>query len=220
MAGPASSGLHTRAGNAMGRTRDGLLDGALASIEREGLRGTTMAGISVRSGVAKATLYNHFRTKADVLAGIVEREVDRVADLAGSVLAEPDGSLADALDRAAEALGALPAARRLATTEPAALTPLIAPDPAPTAVAPGWRHAQRRTGELLGAPADGPLVDLVLRWLAGQLLVPAEPETRRHTATLLAHSAASAAAAGPESVSPATPVSPEPAPAGTTGTST
>ena len=180
----------------MGRTRDGLLDGALASIEREGLRGTTMAGISVRSGVAKATLYNHFRTKADVLAAIVEREVDRVADLAVGVLAAADGSLAKALDRAAEALGALPAARRLAQTEPGALTPLLAPDPDSTPGAPGWRHAQRRTGELLGAPADGPLVDLVLRWLAGQLLVPAEPEIRRQTAALLAEAAAPAGTTG------------------------
>ena len=209
MAGPASSGLHTRAGNAMGRTRDGLLDGALASIEREGLRGTTMAGISVRSGVAKATLYNHFRTKADVLAAIVEREVDRVADLAVGVLAGSDGSLVEALDRAAEALGALPAARRLAQTDPGALTPLLAP----TAGAPGWRHAQRRTGELLDAPPDGPLVDLLLRWLAGQLLVPAEPETRRQTAQLLAQAAAPAG-------EPVNPGSLDAAPAGTTGTST
>ena len=193
----------------MGRTRDGLLDGALASIEREGLRGTTMAGISVRSGVAKATLYNHFRTKADVTAAIVEREVDRVADLAGGVLAGAGGSLADALDRAAEALGALPAARRLASTEPGALTPMLAP----TAGAPGWRQAQRRTGELLDARPDGPLVDLVLRWLAGQLLVPAEPATRRQTAQLLAQ-----AAAWPgERVSLG---SPDSAPVGTTGTST
>jgi AcrR family transcriptional regulator len=178
-AGADTPGLHVRAGNAMARTRDGLLDGALACIQRDGLRHTTMAGIAVRSGVAKATLYNHFRTKPDLLRALVLREAERIAVRARA--AREAGSVADALDQAAGDVAALTAVRRVADSEPGALAPLLAPSDTP-----GWEAVRMQAGSALGHPADGPLVDLVLRWLAGQLLVPAPVTARRATAELLA----------------------------------
>ena len=189
--GAGSAGLHVRAGNAMGRTRDGLLDGALACLERDGFRHTTMAGISVRSGVAKATLYNHFRTKPDVLTALVGREVDRIADLA--IDQSGRGSLADALECAAAALAGLPAVRRLALAEPGVLAPLLSPGDGP-----GWQHARLRAAEVLAAPVDGPFVDLVVRWLAGQLLAPVVVPLRRATAELLGAAATAGIGARPD----------------------
>jgi AcrR family transcriptional regulator len=179
-AGAESPGLHVRAGNAMGRTRDGLLDGALACIQRDGVRRTTMAGIAVRSGVAKATLYNHFRTKPELLRALVSREVDRIAELAGA--ARRAGSAADALDLAAAEVAAVAGgvAQRLAVSEATAVVPLLAPG-----VGEGWTTARQRAAEVLAQPADGPLVDLVLRWLAGQLIAPAAPSVRRASAELI-----------------------------------
>jgi AcrR family transcriptional regulator len=185
--GSTPSGLHVRAGNAMGRTRDGLLDGALASIERDGLRHTTMAGIAERSGVAKATLYNHFRTKPDVLAALVAREVDRVADLAGDT--SRHHGLAAALDQAAGELAGMVAARQVAVAEPEALLPLLAPGDGA-----GWEHARQRAAQVLENPAASPLVDLVLRWLAGQLLAAQPPDLRNATAVLLAGAGSAVAA--------------------------
>ena len=61
-------GSHTRAGNAMNRTRAGLLAGAARAFADQGLRRSTMQSVAAAAGVAKATLYNHFRTKDDVVA--------------------------------------------------------------------------------------------------------------------------------------------------------
>src|SRR5947209_6872486 len=70
-------GTRTRAGNAMSRTRTALLGGAARAVEVSGTK-ITMAQVAAAGGVAKATLYNHFRTRGAVLAALVEHEVDTV----------------------------------------------------------------------------------------------------------------------------------------------
>ena len=52
----------------MGRTRTAALDGARRVLAEHGLRKATMGDVAVRGGLAKATLYNHFRTKDDLVA--------------------------------------------------------------------------------------------------------------------------------------------------------
>jgi AcrR family transcriptional regulator len=174
-----AAGLHLRAGNAMGRTREGLLDGALVSIARVGVRRTTMAGICDRSGVARATLYNHFRTKPELLAALVARQVERIATDAST--ARGAGGPGAALDRAAELVASLPAGRRVADIEPEVLLPLLVPSSSA-----GWRHARTTASDLLGVPVEHPLVDIVLMWLASQVLAPQDAVPRRATADLLA----------------------------------
>jgi AcrR family transcriptional regulator len=169
----------------MSRTRDGLLDGAAAAIRRDGLRRLTMSGICTRSGVAKATLYNHFRTKPDVLAALVRREVDRVADTA--LAAAAVGTLADALDAAAAYISEIPAGRVVAQGEPGALVPMLTPGEGP-----GWAHARERAASVLALEPSHPLVDLTLVWLGSVLLAPPAATARRATAVLLAESAATA----------------------------
>jgi AcrR family transcriptional regulator len=171
-----------RAGNAMTRTRDGLLDGALACIERDGLRRLTMSAICTRSGVAKATLYNHFRTKADVLAALVEREVDRASKTAEAALAV--GDLTAALDAAAEYAGAGKAVRRVAAAEPGSLVPLLAPGSSDA-----WGQARERVSALAGVSPVHPVVDLALLWLGSQLVSPQLRSERLAAAALLAGAA-------------------------------
>lgn len=177
--GPAVSGLHVRAGNAMGRTREGLLDAALTSIERDGPRRLTMSGICERSGVAKATLYNHFRTKADVLAAVVWREVDRVADTARDAAAT--GGLADGLEAAAAYVATSSAARAVAASDPGALVALLGPSPSPN-----WLHARQRAAEVLDVDPAHPVVDVTLAWLGAALLTPGGAAERRATSLFLA----------------------------------
>ena len=173
-----SAGLHVRAGNAMVRTRDGVLDGALVCLARDGVRGTTMGAIATAGGVAKATLYNHFRTKADVWAALIDREVRRIVV---DVCAVEDRAVA--LDLAAEQVGTLAVVRALAESEPESLVPLLRPD-----VTAGWRLAREAVALVAGTDADDPTVDLVLRWLVSQLLDPQSPESRSAAARLLAQS--------------------------------
>ena len=109
-------GLRSRAGNAMERTRAAALDGAVRAVEKHGARRATMADIAALAGIAKGTLYNHFRTKDAVYAGAVEAGVRALADEAGAAARD---DMADALALAAERLGSHPALRRVAAEEPA-----------------------------------------------------------------------------------------------------
>jgi AcrR family transcriptional regulator len=178
----------------MARTRAGLLDGALTVIERDGLHRVTMSAVANRSGVAKATLYNHFRTKDDVLAALLLREVELLADQAQATASraaaagtDQDDATAAGLATAAGAAAEHVAGRRVAGEDPAALRALLVQDEGP-----GWTLAVRRLSALLRLPSGHVVVRLVAGWLAGQLFDPQELEQRAATATVLAQLAAQA----------------------------
>ena len=174
-----AAGTRTRSGNAMLRTRSAILDATAVCIERYGVRKTTMSDVSSRAGVAKATLYNHFRTKDDLLAAL---ELSRVESVGTAAAAQP--SLGGALAHAARELATSAPLRRVAADEPAVLVSLVTP-----AESRGWvaaRDAIRRVLTSAGAAADPPAVDLVLRWLAGHVLWAATPEESLLGAEVLA----------------------------------
>jgi AcrR family transcriptional regulator len=193
-------GTRSRAGNAMGRTREAALLGATQAIAKYGSRKATMGDIAMLAGIAKATLYNHFRTRDDVYAAVVAAEVDRVA---GQVTAQVtaqlgrDGEGRDGLEvalaTAAKLVGQHPAARRVALDEPAVLAALATIGPGPA-----WESAR---GHIAAALADTGVgsppasVDLVLRYLVSQLLTPSPDAERLAVAALLA--AALSVPAGP-----------------------
>jgi AcrR family transcriptional regulator len=159
------AGTRSRAGNAMGRTRAALLLGARRAVEASGTR-ITMAQVAAAGGVAKATLYNHFRTREAVLAALLEHEVETLAtELAGR-------PLPDALAAAANALSGHSALRTLAEREPGTLARLGAID----ATARGWQLARAGVEAALARASRGG-TDLVLRWLASFVLSPADPAT-------------------------------------------
>jgi AcrR family transcriptional regulator len=171
-----AGGTRSRAGNAMARTRAGLLEGACRAVAARGTRRTTMNDIAGESGVAKATLYNHFRTKDDVWSALVEAEVRAVADECR------DKGLVEALAHAAGRLSEHPAVRRVADTEPAALAGLLARRP----LAAGWRAAEESVRARLAA--EGLAGDeLVLRWLVSHLAMPAPAPAIRAAAEALVH---------------------------------
>ena len=165
-------GLHTRAGNAMNRTRAGLLAGAARAFAEQGLRRSTMQSIAAAAGVAKATLYNHFRTKDDVAAALLALEVDRLSALAETL--PRDQGLAALSDE----LGAHPVLRRLAETEPETLMSLIAVD------TERWAELTARLGAALRVDDDG--AELAGRWLLGVVLQPGRSTTRHRLAGRLA----------------------------------
>ena len=63
----------------------GLLPGAARAFAEHGLRRSTMQSIAAAAGVAKATLYNHFRTKDEVAAALLAVELDRLTALAAGL---------------------------------------------------------------------------------------------------------------------------------------
>jgi AcrR family transcriptional regulator len=164
-------GTRARSGNAMARTRAALLEATGDCLARYGVRKTTMVDVAARSRVAKATLYNHFRTKDDLLAAYVEERVTTVARTA--VEAASAGGLEAGLAAVAVALAEDPALRRAAREEPAELAVLAAPSDSRA-----WSGARTGAADLLTAarvPAGAAEVALVLRWATSQLLWPVDP---------------------------------------------
>jgi AcrR family transcriptional regulator len=172
-------GVHTRSGNAMGRTRLGLLAGAARAFAEHGVRRSTMQSIATAAGVAKATLYNHFRTKDDVLTALVRTELDRLTGIAAAL------PVPQALATLSDELGAHPVLRRMAETEPDVLGALLsgAPDT--------WAHLTARLADALRVDADS--AELAAQWLLGVVLQPGRSTSRhRHAARLAAVLAATA----------------------------
>ena len=176
-------GSHTRAGNAMGRTRLGLLTGAARAFAQHGLRRSTMQSVAAAAGVAKATLYNHFRTKDDVATALLGLELDRLTTLAAGL------PLEQALATLSDELGAHPVLRRLAETEPDALLALLAV---------GTDRWAELTGLLTSAfrvDADG--AEILAHWLLGVVLQPGRSSTRHRQAARLAAAMRTTGAATP-----------------------
>jgi AcrR family transcriptional regulator len=160
----------------MGRTRSGVLEAAAGVVAERGTKRTSMTDIAAAAGIAKGTLYNHFRTKDDVWSALAEAEVHRLASECR------DLPLASALRYAAERIAAHPVARRLAEEEPAMLAALLTAGES----APGWAAAREAvSAQLTRAGADPAATDLVLRWLASHLALAA-PARAEATARLLA----------------------------------
>jgi len=143
----------------MGRTRAAVLDGACRAVEKHGARRSTMADIATLAGIAKGTLYNHFRTKDAVFAAAVDSGVRSLAEECAAAARE---DLADALWLAADRLGTHPALRRLAVDEPATLAGLTTVGT--TAPWDAVRGAVRSVLDAAGRDCGPAPVDVVLRW--------------------------------------------------------
>jgi AcrR family transcriptional regulator len=164
----------------MGRGHEAALRGALAAVEKYGSRKATMGDIAMLAGIAKATLYNHFRTRDDVYLAVVANEVDRVAAAARAKL--PDG-LDVAIAEAARLIGEQAAVRRIAVDDPAAMAALATPGDGPA-----WNAARTAIGSALSDRGyiDSPAaVDLMLRYLASQLLAPSTAADQASAGKLL-----------------------------------
>jgi AcrR family transcriptional regulator len=153
-------------------TRRGLLEGAARAFAENGVRRSTMQSVAAAAGVAKATLYNHFRTKDDVARALLAAELDRLSDLAA---ARPP---AEALAALSDSLGGHPVLRRLAEVEPDLLAGLLAVD------AERWAALRDRLAAALRTDADG--ADLAGRWLLGVVVQPGRSIDRHRHATRLA----------------------------------
>lgn len=155
------AGTRSRAGNAMNRTRSALLDGARQAVATSATK-ITMAQVATAAGVAKATLYNHFRTREAVLSALLADEVGRLIENGA------DRPLADALADTAALLSDNPMLRTISRREPATLALIAQVDMS----AEGWRRARDATRALLDAAGRGGSTT-VLRWIASHIVTPA-----------------------------------------------
>ena len=165
----------------MGRTRDAALAGAVRAVAKYGARKATMGDIAMLAGIAKATLYNHFRTKPEVYRATVAAEVDAIA---AAAMARLDHGLDSVLAEAARLVGEHPAVRKIANGEPETLAAL-----ASIGGGTAWKAVHDHVADAIRAAGfhDASAgVDLVLRYLASQLLTPSDDAARAGEARLLA----------------------------------
>lgn len=66
------------------RTRDALLDAAVAILEEDGLDALSMATVAERAGISRRGAYLHFRSRTDLVNGVFAHAAGG-ADLAGSL---------------------------------------------------------------------------------------------------------------------------------------
>ena len=167
----------------MGRTRLAALDGARRTLAEHGLRKATMGDVAVRGGLAKATLYNHFRTKDDLVAGLV---ADDVAELGTDCRDLAADDLAVALTRAADGVATHQVLVGMRTVEPTALLAAAVPG-----TGAGWDVVRAEVALVLDAAdrSQAPeQVDLVCRWLGSHVLEPGTQDSRAAQARVLASS--------------------------------
>lgn len=168
----------------MARTRVGLLDATRSALAKYGARKATMGDVATVAGVAKATVYNHFRTRGELLLALADHDVaSLLADLADRT--EQVG-LAPALAAAARTLGEHPVIRRLAEDEPGLLAAVALPRGAAHQV---WATARQALMAQI-ATITGPATvaegsEVVLRWLAAHLLWPGSPPETEAGARIL-----------------------------------
>jgi hypothetical protein len=140
-----------------------------------------MGDVAVRGGLAKATLYNHFRTKSDLIAGLI---VDDVTDVAADCCDLARDDLGVALTRAADAVAQNPVLIGLRKVEPSALVRAVSPGDGAT-----WdviREQVARVLDTANVSSGAESVDLVCRWLASYVASPGTSTTRAVQGRLVA----------------------------------
>jgi len=162
----------------MGRTREAALNGAVAAIAKYGARKATMGDIAMLAGIAKATLYNHFRTRDDVYAAVLVAQVDEIA-AAASEREDFVGALAEA----ARLVAQHPALRKVVAEDPAILVGLLSVHGAELSAA-----ARAHVSEALqrsGCSTTQAAVGLVASFLASQIFTPTDAAERGAIAELI-----------------------------------
>lgn len=171
-------GSHSRAGNAMERSRKALLDGAREAIATNGLSSTSMVDVADFGQVARATLYNHFRSKEELWVALILDEVE-----SASQLFRAESTFEAGLSALASYIGANPMLRTIARDDPATLAVLIKVSQSQI-----WQTVYARFALLAKERkvSDSAAVDLAFRWLLSQIPYPLAPELQANAASMVA----------------------------------
>lgn len=143
-------------------SRAAILAGARSTVLANG-SSITMSQIAARAGVAKATLYNHFRAREEVLAELLLAELEELIATVAHL------RLPEALNLAAVAVSEHPLLEALGREDGAALAVLARIDVGSA----GWARAAQATERLLAAHGRRG-TPTVLRWLSSFIIAPAD----------------------------------------------
>jgi AcrR family transcriptional regulator len=154
----------------MDRARAAILTGARLVVAESGVRHLTMSAVAERGGVAKATIYNHFRGRGELLDALL---VDELTDLA-AIASSGGDELVDQLAAVGRALNVNPVLDGLRRHEPEVLAAMAsaAARPGRDSRADAVRSAVVHRLVLFGDDTSAASVDLVIRWLCSLAWAP------------------------------------------------
>jgi AcrR family transcriptional regulator len=166
----------------MDRARAGILSGARATINQSGIRRMTMSGVAEHGGVAKATVYNHFRSRGELLDALLADELrllNAAADEAGD-------DVSAQLAAAATRISTNPLLAAMRQHEPELLATLAGFTAGE--LDGRWLDVVDSVRERLsrcGCRDDNPVVNVVLRWLVSVAVAPTADLELREEAMLI-----------------------------------
>jgi AcrR family transcriptional regulator len=140
------------------RSREAILRGAKEVIAEVGSYESNMVDISAHAEVSRATVYNHFLDKEEMLLTLIESEINRLAQLAKSTPSKEGG-----LFQISRAISEDPALRRMVETDPEDIAKFVRITNHPL-----WDLAKQRVIENFGAKHSS----LILHWLISQIASP------------------------------------------------
>ncbi len=160
MSAQSAAAPYARQVAASNKSRAAILNGAKAVIAEVGNYQSNISEIALRSQVSKATIYNQFADKAEMMECLVESEVIRLTQVALSA-----GSRQEALYLLSKEISQDEALRKLVESDPLDIAKLVTITNHPT-----WVLAHQGIAKIFGQ--DSAACGVILRWLIGQIPSP------------------------------------------------
>jgi AcrR family transcriptional regulator len=153
------------------RSRTAILAGAKIVIGEVGSYESNMVDIAARAQVSRATVYNHFADKEEMMFSLLESEILRLVDLA-----KAEASTKGALLVLSREISGDHALRKMTVTDPTDIAAFVT-----IGAHPLWAVVQESLTKIFGLDNSS----LVLHWLLGQVASPLTPAESAHQADQL-----------------------------------
>ena len=160
MSAQPAQALYARQHATSNRSRAAIFSGAKSIISEVGTFQSNIVDIALRAGVSKATIYNQFADKAEMMDCLIESEVLRLIEVGLSAK-----SRQDALAQLSIEISQDLALRKLVESDPLDIAKLTTITNHPT-----WVLAHQGIAKIFGSESD--TCGLILRWLIGQIASP------------------------------------------------
>ena len=155
------------------RSREAILSGAKKVIAEVGSYESNMINIATRAEISRATIYNHFADREEMMLAIVESEIERLSEMAMNA-----DSKVSALFVLSREISMDQALAKMVETDHGDIVKLITVSGHPL-----WINIHRALADVFGANENN--VGLILRWLLAQVTSPlTEPQSKEQAQKL------------------------------------
>jgi AcrR family transcriptional regulator len=156
------------------RSREAILGGAKQVVAEVGSYESNMLNIASRAEISRATIYNHFADREEMMIAVVESEINRLIDIALQA-----NSKNEALFKLSREISTDQALAKMVETDHDDIVKLVTISDHPL-----WITVHRGLADAFGANENN--VGLILRWLLAQITSPLSESQSREQASKIA----------------------------------